>query len=141
MHGLVCELAIPDEFLDVKIPLTDEVIRGKQVSIPSLEFKLKLTNNRCGHIHQDTVVETGLSILVPIVSISLSLSVFPNLGLDKDIRGTLPVFHGDVLALKDTESDFKLLLGLVTNVPDSAGILSLGDWIDVNPALNDTLSE
>jgi len=122
--GLLRQGDVVKQRLKIISPLTDVVVRLKEIAIPSLQNE-EVVLARSLHVEQKTVVEGSLSVFAPVMAVCLLLVLVVNVGLDKDVTGSFDVFARNVFGVEHAETNLIVKHWLSSDIPDLLLLLLL----------------
>jgi len=120
---------ISDELADVELPLADDIVRGDDIAIPSLDSQLRILGCKgLLDLELHAVVKGSIArrCLTPEMSIGYLLFVccgwvaVVNPCFDVDVSHAEAVHDRNIFRVKDAKTNFKLLILLWSNVPNLA---------------------
>lgn len=139
--GLIRKHGIFKQVVDREGTRADQVIRGNNILIPSLNIKhISLSPLRLNWEYK-SIVKAGLATLASPMGISRVVVLGVEECADKDIASAFYVHHFNISCFPNNKSYFKFLHWLRINVDRWQGRLWRVNIMNLHPKLNDSLRD
>lgn len=134
------KLAIFEDLFEVHDSISNNLVRCKEVSVPSLECHSVVLSWHSNFIYK-SIVERSLTVLISKVSICLTgVLLRVKEGSAEDITGTFSIHHFDFLGAEDAKTNLEVFRRSRLDIKQFEFVLWVySGGVDLKPALQHTL--